>query len=55
MKVALQLLGSTRLQVQNIAQLSGFADPNYFSRQFKRYYGVTPLQYRSEQHNPPGK
>lgn len=55
MKVALQLLGSTRLQVQHIAQLSGFPDPNYFSRQFKRFYGVTPLQYRSEQHNPQGK
>lgn len=48
MKIALQLLGSTRLQVQNIAQLSGFSDPNYFSKQFKRHYGLTPLQYRRE-------
>ena len=49
MKVALQLLRSTRLQVQTVAQLSGFSDPNYFSKQFKRYYGVTPLQYRKDQ------
>jgi len=52
MKAALQLLRSTRLQIQTVAQLSGFADPNYFSRQFKRLYGVTPLQYRSEQFAP---
>lgn len=49
MKAALQLLQSTRLQVQTIAQLSGFSDPNYFGKQFKRYYGVTPLQYRRDQ------
>ena len=53
MKVALQLLGSTRLQVQNIAQLSGFTDPNYFSKLFRRFYGVTPLQYRREQFSHP--
>ncbi len=49
MKVALQLLRSTRLQVQTIAQLCGFSDPNYFSKQFKRIYQVTPLQYRQGQ------
>ena len=48
MKAALQLLASTRLQVQTVAQLSGFTDPNYFSRQFRRFYGLTPLQYRRE-------
>ena len=36
-------------EVQTVAQLSGFSDPNYFSKQFKRYYGVTPLQYRKDQ------
>lgn len=48
MKAALQQLKNTRLQVQTIAQLCGFSDPNYFGKQFKRYYGVTPLQYRKE-------
>lgn len=52
MKAALQLLKSTRLQVQSIAQLCGFSDPNYFSRLFKRFYGVTPLQYRKDMLNP---
>ena len=52
MKAAQQLLRSTRLQVQTIAQLVGFADSNYFGKQFKRFYGATPLQYRREQFNP---
>lgn len=49
MKTALELLKSTHLQVQSVAQLCGFADPNYFGKQFKRFYGVTPLQYRRSQ------
>jgi len=48
MKAALQLLRMTRLQVQSIAQLCGFSDPNYFSKQFRRCYGMTPMQYRRE-------
>lgn len=52
MKAALQLLKSTRLQVQSIAQLCGYSDPNYFTRQFRRFYGVTPLQYRRDQPVP---
>ena len=46
MKAALQLLKTTQLQIQTIAQLCGFADPNYFGKQFRRYCGMTPLQYR---------
>lgn len=46
MKNAVQLLGQPRLQIQAVAQLCGFADPNYFARQFKRFCGMTPLQYR---------
>lgn len=46
MKAALQLLTETKLQIQAIAQLCGFADPNYFGKQFKRFFGVTPALYR---------
>ena len=46
MATALKLLKDTRLQVQTIAQMCGFTDSNYFGRQFKRYYGITPLQSR---------
>jgi len=52
MKAALQLLKSTRLQIQTVAQLSGFSDPNYFGKQFKRYYGLTPQQYRKKHMEP---
>ena len=48
MKAALQLLRSTHLQVQTIAQLCGYSDPNYFTRHFRKYYGVTPLASRKE-------
>lgn len=54
MKAALQLLRSTRLQVQSIAQLCGFSDPNYFARQFKRLYGTTPQAYRRTSAHPEG-
>ncbi len=52
MKIAMQLLKSTRLQIQTVAQLSGYQDPNYFSKLFKQTYGVPPLQYRKEQFAP---
>jgi two-component system response regulator YesN len=49
LNAACHLLANTRLQVQTVAQLSGFADPNYFSKRFKQKYGVTPAQYRLQQ------
>lgn len=48
MKTALNLLKGSSLQVQAVAQLSGFSDPNYFGKQFKKYFGITPLQYRRD-------
>lgn len=45
---AMNLLGTTNLQIQSIAQLCGFSDPNYFSKQFKHVFGFTPLQYRHD-------
>lgn len=32
--------------VSNIAFSVGFSDPSYFIKQFKKFYGVTPGQYR---------
>lgn len=48
MKNALYLVRDTTLQVQTIAQLCGFSDPNYFTKQFKRCYGATPGLFRKE-------
>ncbi|MBE5811672.1 MAG: helix-turn-helix domain-containing protein [Clostridiales bacterium] len=57
MQAALQLLKTTSLQIQTVAQLCGFNDPNYFGKQFKRHYGITPQQYRRGQagYYPPGR
>lgn len=49
-KQASQLLRSTVLQIQTIAQYCGIPDVNYFSKTFKRYLGCTPKDYRHLQH-----
>ncbi len=46
MDAAGKLLRTTQLQVQTIAQHCGISDSNYFSKLFKKHYGITPLQFR---------
>lgn len=43
---ACELLRSTKLPVQEIAELVGYQDVTYFIRMFKKREQVTPLQYR---------
>ena len=43
---AKKLLETTTLTVSEVAERSGFDDPNYFSRTFKKASGLSPLQYR---------
>lgn len=45
-KLAMQLLKTTSLQIQTIAQHCGILDVHYFSRIFKKYAGKTPKEYR---------
>ena len=40
--------------ISEIAHQCGFSDPLYFSRVFKRKYGVAPRDYTSEHAAPPG-
>ena len=40
------LLNSTDLSVTDIAQKIGYYNMSYFIQQFKKKYGMTPLQYR---------
>ena len=47
MQYAQRLLQATRLQIQTVAQHCGIYDVGYFSRQFKRFCGMTPKQFRS--------
>ncbi len=42
---AAALLRTTGLRVSEVAQLVGYADPLYFSRAFRRAYGVAPSRF----------
>jgi len=44
---AMQLLETTKLQIQTIAQNCGILDVHYFSKIFKRNTGMTPKEYRA--------
>ena len=49
-----QLLEDGRLNIKSICTEIGYNDPNYFSRLFKRFEGVTPSEYRERVlHLPP--
>ncbi len=39
--------------VHEIAKIIGYRDPLYFSKEFKRKYGVSPLQYRKNHTSQP--
>ena len=43
---AAYLLQDQQLSIGQVANRTGFTDAFYFSKQFKRRYGVTPTQYR---------
>jgi AraC-like DNA-binding protein len=43
---ALSLLKDTSFNVSEIAFMTGFSDPNYFSKVFKKNIGISPLQFR---------
>ncbi len=44
--MAKEALQATALPVSQIAQASGFQDPAYFSRLFKKKHACTPIQFR---------
>ena len=43
---ARQLLKNQKYSIKEICSMCGYSDPNYFSRIFKRYEGVTPSEFR---------
>lgn len=43
-----ELLGNYLVSVNELALKLGYNSANYFSKQFKEYYGMTPTQYRNE-------
>jgi len=46
LKNAAQLLKETKLNVSEIAYKTGFSDPYYFSRIFKKNFNISPKKYR---------
>ena len=49
---AVFLLNTSNMQIQMIAQYSGIADVNYFTKTFKKIIGITPKEYRDNISNP---
>jgi two-component system response regulator YesN len=44
---AQKLLSKPELKIYEIAQLTGFHDPDYFTAKFKKYFGLSPKEYRA--------
>lgn len=49
---AVELLESSDQTVQEISELCGFTDANFFTRTFKKVKGVSPTAYRKAYHKP---
>lgn len=47
-KRAAQLIESGEFNVSSIAYMTGFNDPKYFSKCFKKKYGVNPSEYKGK-------
>ncbi|HIZ21396.1 MAG TPA: AraC family transcriptional regulator [Candidatus Blautia faecigallinarum] len=46
MSAAREFLRNQNYSIKEVCSMCGYSDPNYFSRIFKRYEGVTPSEYR---------
>ena len=43
---AKKMLSESDVSIKEICYSVGFSDPNYFSRAFKKYEGVTPSEFK---------
>jgi AraC-like DNA-binding protein len=50
--LARRLLARTEESIDNIVYLTGFSEPSTFYRAFKRWSGMTPVQYRERHRSP---
>ena len=46
LKKSCDLLSKTDFSVMEISNFVGFEDSNYYSRQFKKHFGISPLQFK---------
>ena len=45
---AKEYLSGDKYSIKEICSMCGYTDPNYFSRTFKKYEGVTPTEFREK-------
>jgi transcriptional regulator GlxA family with amidase domain len=50
LEFARQQLKSTRLPIQTVAKKAGFTSTSYFSRCYKKQFGLTPREARTGVH-----
>lgn len=48
MEKAAVLLSEGRYMTREVAEMTGYSDPFYFSKVFKKYYGVTPAYFQQK-------
>lgn len=48
MEKAKQLLLNRELSITEVAAYTGYSDPNYFSKVFRKYTSMSPRRYREE-------
>ena len=46
LKASCEMLSATDLSISEIASACGFEDPLYYSRRFRKRYGMSPTEYR---------
>lgn len=52
MELAASYLRGNAMAIQEVAYVTGYADPSNFHRTFSRYHGVTPNAYRQQHQDP---
>lgn len=48
LEISKKYLKDIRYKVFEVAEMVGYSDAKYFSSQFKKKYGITPVQYRNK-------
>ncbi|MOA48144.1 HTH-type transcriptional regulator GadX [compost metagenome] len=51
MDKAKELLDDPGLKIQDISEMLGYKDKNYFSKAFRNYYSLSPTEYRAQSEN----
>lgn len=52
LKKSCDLISKTDFSITEISGIVGFEDSNYFSRQFKQHFGISPMQFKRLHVNP---